>query len=77
MRKFSLVLGIFFTFNFIWSILWDDSSTDKILWIETNIWIVRIIKAIIATVLICIFFKEKTQKKKNDLKLLSLKSHKL
>ena len=64
MRKFNLVLGIYIAFNLIWSILFDNSSIDKILWIETNIWIVRLIEAIIATVLIYGYFKQKTLQKK-------------
>lgn len=57
MRKFSLVLGIYITLNLIWSILFDNSSTDKILWFETNIWIVRLIEVFISTVLIYGYFK--------------------
>lgn len=63
MRKFNLILGIFFAFNLIWSILFDNSATDKILWIEANIWIVRLIWAIIATFLIYGYFKQKTPQK--------------
>ena len=64
MRKFSLILGIYFAFNLIWSILFDNSSTGKILWIETNIWILRLFWAIIATSLIYEYFKQKNVSKK-------------
>lgn len=64
MRKFSLILGIYFAFNLIWSILFDNSSTGKILWIETNIWILRLFWAIIATSLIYGYFKQKNVSKK-------------
>ena len=64
MRKFILILGIYFAFNLIWSILFDNSSTGKILWIETNIWILRLFWAIIATSLIYEYFKQKNVSKK-------------
>ncbi|WP_445749330.1 hypothetical protein [Polaribacter sp.] len=66
MRKFNLLLGIYFAFNLIWSIFFDKSLTDKILWIELNIWIVRLIWAVIATVLIYGYFNNgKSEKRKN------------
>ena len=64
MRKFILILGIYFAFNLIWSILFDNSSTGKILWIETNIWILRLFWAIIATKFFYEYLKQKNVSKK-------------
>ena len=66
MRKFNLILGIYFAFQLIWSIFFDKSSTDKILWFELNIWIVRLIWAVIATGLIYGYFKNKKPKKESN-----------
>jgi hypothetical protein len=63
MRKFNLIIVIYFAFQLIWSIFFDKSSTDKILWIDLNIWIVRLIWAVIAAVLIYGYFKNEKPKK--------------
>lgn len=59
MRKFHLILGIYFAIQLFWSIFFDKSMTDKILWLELNIWIVRLIWATIASILIYGYFKSK------------------
>ncbi|WP_157594941.1 hypothetical protein [Psychroflexus tropicus] len=52
LRKYSLITGVINALKLICSLLFDNSATDKFLFMEFNIWTVRLIWAIIASVLI-------------------------
>ncbi|NQZ44630.1 MAG: hypothetical protein HRT65_09985 [Flavobacteriaceae bacterium] len=62
MRKFNLGLGVFFAIQVVWSLFTDDSPTDRILFFELNIWVVRAIWALLAFVMIYGYFKPSSTK---------------
>ena len=56
MKKFSLIIAIYFAFILIWSIFLEDSQRGSFLSIETSIWNIRIIYGVLSAVFILVYF---------------------
>lgn len=63
MKKLYLILAIYFALSTIWSLIFDESETDKFLMIEMNIWYVRLIWGAGAAFFFLAYFKSNTVKK--------------
>lgn len=63
MKKLYLILGIYFALSIIWSLIFDESETDKFMMIEMNIWYVRLIWVAASAFFFSAYF---TSKKKSD-----------
>lgn len=61
MKKFSLIIAIYFAFILIWSIFLEDSQRGSFLSIETSIWNIRIIYGVLSAVFYFGIFYTKKQ----------------
>ncbi len=66
MKKFSIILGIYFAFILIWSILFEDSQRGSFLSIETSILYIRIIYYVLSVVFILVYFIQKNKSTKSS-----------